>query len=382
MTTLEAARRLGPEIAARADEIENARRLPADLAQTFAQAGFMRMLVPKSYGGLELTPREIFETIEEVSRADASAGWCVMIGSTSGMEAAYLEPAIAREVFADPNVIIGGVFAPMGRAVREGDDFIVDGRWKWGSGTQNCQWIVGGSVIFEDGAMRTLPNGAPDHRMMIFPASDVEFFDTWHVSGLKGTGSLDFGVKAARVPVARSVSLIVDAPLEQGALYKFPAFGMLALGIAAVASGNASAALEDFAKLAAAKKPAGGGRTLAERGAVQAEYAKAAAAQGAARAYLLEAIAEASAAAEAGAALTTAMRAKLRLAATHLTRSAAEAVRTAYDLAGGDAVFLKGTLQRRFRDAHVATQHMMISPSTYELAGRILLGLPTDESTL
>jgi hypothetical protein len=32
-------------------------------------------------------------------------------------------------------------------------------------------------------------------------------------------------------------------------------------------------------------------------------------------------------------------------------------------------------LQRRFRDIHAATQHMLVSPATWELAGRSLLGL-------
>ncbi|MGE3251879.1 MAG: acyl-CoA dehydrogenase family protein [Hyphomonadaceae bacterium] len=381
MTILQEVERLAPEIAKRADEIEEARRLPADLAQSFAKAGLMRMLVPKSVGGHELSPREAVEAIEAVARIDASAAWCVMIAATTGLTGAYLPPDLAREVFADPMTITGGVFAPMGKAVREGDEYVVDGRWKWGSGTQNCRWIVGGSVIIENGAMRTLPNGSPDHRMMIFPASDVEFFDTWHVTGLKGTGSVEFAVKGARVPVARSVSLIVDQPVEQGPTYRFPAFGFLAIGIAAVAGGNAAAALEDLKSLARTKKPGGSSRSLAERGATQAAFAQAHAVLAAARAWFYATIDKAWGAAQSGA-ISKDIRGQLRLAATHLTRTAAESARMAYDLAGGDAVFLKSPLQRRFRDAHVATQHMMVSPNTYELTGRVLLDLETDESTL
>ena len=86
--------------------------------------------------------------------------------------------------------------------------------------------------------------------------------------------------------------------------------------------------------------------------------------------------------ARAGTPLSDQNRARLRLAATHLTRTAADTVRTAYDLAGGTAVYASHPLQRRLRDAHVATQHMMIAPPTYELTGRVLLGLPTDASAL
>jgi indole-3-acetate monooxygenase len=75
-------------------------------------------------------------------------------------------------------------------------------------------------------------------------------------------------------------------------------------------------------------------------------------------------------------------RAHLRLAATHATRTAADVTRSMYDLGGGSSVFLSSRLQRRFRDVHVVTQHMMIAQPTYELAGRVLLGLPTEASLL
>jgi alkylation response protein AidB-like acyl-CoA dehydrogenase len=188
--------------------------------------------------------------------------------------------------------------------------------------------------------------------------------------------------KEVRVPQGRSVSFLTDRPRDTGALYAFPPFGLLALGIAAVASGNARAALEDFKALATAKKPGGSSRSLAERATVQADFARAEAALEAARALAEARIAAAWAQASAGNALDANARAGLRLAATHLTRTAADVVRTAYDLAGGTSVYSHHPLQRRFRDAHVATQHMMVAPPTYELAGRVLLGLPTDETLI
>ncbi len=382
MTILEAVQSLAPSIAARAQEIEDARRLPIDLVETFARAGLFRMLVPKRLGGLELSPIDIVETIEAVARADASAGWCVMIAATSGMEAAYLSEPYASEIFADPMGVLGGVFAPMGRAVRDGDDYIVNGRWKWASGSQHCTWLAGGCVVIEDGAPILRANGQPDHRMMLFRASEAELIDTWHVMGLKGTGSVDMAARDVRVPVGRSVSLISDAPIEPGPLYRFPAFGMLAMGIAAVACGNALAALEELRAVASAKRPAGGGRALAERGVVQAEFARATASLLGARAFFIEAIERAWKTALGGAAIPIEARAEVRLAATSLVRTAAEAVRSVHDMAGGASVFLESSLQRRFRDAHVATQHMMVGPATLELTGRVLLGLETDASTL
>jgi alkylation response protein AidB-like acyl-CoA dehydrogenase len=53
-----------------------------------------------------------------------------------------------------------------------------------------------------------------------------------------------------------------------------------------------------------------------------------------------------------------------------------------YDLGGGTSVYETCPLQRRFRDAHVATQHLMVAPGTYELAGRALLGVEADFSQM
>lgn len=106
-----------PELAARAAEMEEVRRLPADLAAKLAATGAFRMVTPKAFGGLELSPREIVEVTEAAARANASAGWCVMIAATTALNAAYMAPDYAREVYADPLTITGGVFAPMGRPV-------------------------------------------------------------------------------------------------------------------------------------------------------------------------------------------------------------------------------------------------------------------------
>ncbi len=382
MSIVAAARALAPEIAARAADTEAQRRLPADLAGKIAAAGLFRMAVPRALGGAEASPAEIFAALEVLGAADAATGWCTMIAATTALCAAYLPEPHASAIFADPLAITGGVFAPLGKAVVDGDDYVVSGRWSWASGSANCTWLVGGALVFDNGALRTLANGSPDHRMMIFRRSDVELIDTWDAMGLRGTGSGDMAVTNVRVPRARSVSFLTDRPLAPGPLYAFPPFGLLALGIAAVAAGNARAALDDLRGLATTKKAAGSSRTLAERGTVQAAYAEADARLAAARCLVDQAIAAAWELASAGAPLPVEARAGLRRAATHMVRTAADVTRAMYDLAGGSAAYASHPLQRRFRDAHVATQHIMVAPATWELAGRVALGLPTDASAL
>jgi indole-3-acetate monooxygenase len=379
---LEAAVAQKPGIRARAAEIEQARRLPADLAATLARAGLFRLAIPREIGGLEVDPATLFRVIETIGEADASVGWCVMIGATSGVSAAYLPTAVAREIFGAPEMIAGGVFAPMGRAVEDGDCYVLNGKWQWASGSVNCAWLMGGAAIIADGEPRRLPNGALDSRMLLFPAASARLIDSWHVSGLCGTGSGEMQVTDLRVPKAHSVSLVTDKPTARGALYTFPVFGLLALGIAAVLLGNAQGAVEELVELAGGKKPQGSTRVLAERATAQATLAENIAKLSAARALYYEAVGKAWDKAKADGVIPLPERAGLRLAATHTARTSAAVAREMYELGGGSSVFLSCPLQRRFRDAYVGTQHMMIAPQTYELTGRFLMGLPTDASFL
>jgi alkylation response protein AidB-like acyl-CoA dehydrogenase len=372
---------LGPTLRARADEMERARRMPADLARQLADTGVYRMLRPADIGGLELPPAQVLQAIEALGTADASAGWCAMIGATSGIYSAYLPADLAREVYGvGDEMLTGGVFAPMGQAVDRGDHYEVNGHWRWASGSWNCQWLNGGCSIVEDGKVRLLPNGTPEVRAMIFPRADVELVDTWHTMGLAGTGSVDMKVTGARVPKSRTVSLMADKPRADGALFVFPVFGLLALGIAAVACGNARGALDEFREFAGGARTGGARRVLAERATVQQAFAQADAQWRSARAVLFDEVEQAWQSARTERRIPLESRARLRLAATHMTRTAAEVCRVAHDHSGGAAVFLDNRQQRRLRDAQTATAHMMIAPPTYELAGRVLLGLPTDDT--
>lgn len=184
------------------------------------------------------------------------------------------------------------------------------------------------------------------------------------------------------VPLGRGISLFSDRPRIEGALYAFPLFGLLALGICAVALGIARGAIEDLVDLAAGKRPVSGARTLAERATIQAEIARAEAQLRAARALVLEEAQRAWEPARASAQLSDEHRLGLRLAATHATHTAAEVTGAMYRSGGASSIYDSSPLQRRFRDVNVATQHMMVAPATWELEGRMLLGLPTDTSQL
>ena len=379
---VEEARSIAALAAERAADGERERRLSGDVVEAMIDAGFFRLCVPASVGGGEADPATLVAVCEELARGDAAAGWCIAVMATAGMPAAYLPEHAAKEIFGDPRSVVGGVFAPRGRALVEGDHYQVSGRWPFSSGVDHCTWVTGGCIVEENGSPRLLESGRPDVELALFRRDEVEVIDTWRVSGLRATGSHDIAVSELAVPRDHATSVITRQPLADGPLYAFPVFGLLALTIAGTALGIARAAIDDLLELAGAKTPTGGSRTLAERPVTQARIAQAEATLLSGRAFLYDAIAIAWEAAKSGGEVSIEHRAALRLAASHATAASAAAVDTAYDLGGGTSIYETSPLQKRFRDVHAATQHMLIGPSTWELTGRLMLGLPTDVAQL
>ena len=370
------------ELRERAAEIEKARQLPQDLADRFASAGFYRMAVPQALGGLEATPQQISGVIDALAQADGSAAWCVMIGSTTGLTAAYLDPAAAGRIYGeDANTITAGVFAPMGTADVSADTATVKGRWAWGSGSHNAQWVFGGARLFADDEPVVDDTGRPRTQMFAMPANDLTLHDNWDPSGLAGSGSSDFEADNVVVPLGNGAD-ITTPPTLTNPLYAFPVFGLLAVGIASVATGLARQAIDEIIEIGGGKVPQGSRKTLAHRPQAQSELAMGEAELRAAQAFLTDAVGDAWVAATADGVIGIEQRRDLRLAATHATTASARVVDRMYLLGGGSAVHRTCPLQRAFRDVHVATQHMMTAPATWELTGRMLFGVETDTTTL
>jgi alkylation response protein AidB-like acyl-CoA dehydrogenase len=382
MTTFAAAaEKMVDDLRTAAADIEAARRLPDEWSRRFAKAGFYRLCVPEVYGGFEAPPMDSMRVVETLARADGSAAWVVFIGATSGSVLAYLPAEAAAEVFFNEEVMLSGVFAPRGKADVADGGVRVNGRWQWGSGTLNADWVMGGCQVVRDGVAETMPNGTPRSRMMLVPQSEVEFFDTWDVSGLSGTGSTDFAMNDLFVPESRAIGLAGGKPLRSP-LYAFPQFGLLAMGIAAVTLGLARAAIDEVVSFANAKTPVGSSRTLANRPSTQADVSSAEAILRSVRGYYYETIEAAYEIAKGEGRMPVESRCDIRLATTHTVWECAKAVDLMYHVSGGTSVYRRSPLQRIFRDVHVATQHMMVAPPVRELTGRLFLGLETDTALL
>lgn len=375
--SLAAARALGPEIHSRADQIERDRQLPQSLVNALAVAGLFKLSVPRALGGGEAPLATILDVIEEISRADGSTGWCVMTAIQSGIVGAYLPPRGAEEILGDPRAFVAGVVYTAGRAQAVEGGYRVTGRWRYASGCLHATWLFGACVVYEGDTPRSRPDGKPETRWMYMPVAECEIIDTWHVTGLRGTGSHDFAVADVFVPEERSCpDSITGMPgfagprYHPGPLYEV-GLHVVSTAFPALSLGIARGALDAFVALVSG---AGGVKShLRDNPAIHAELGQAEAQLRAARAFLYETVRAAWESAVQTDHIPTEQRVLMRLAARHACITAAQVVEAIWYAAGALAIFESNPLERRFRDVHTAAQR--VPPTIYGDAGRLLLGL-------
>lgn len=369
-----AARALYPEIGERVLEIEAARRLPADLARKLTGTGLFHMGIPAVYGGGGRSLAEMLRAIEDISSVDGSVGWCAMIYCTMGLVAGLMPAEQAREVYGKDRMAIScGATAPSGRGEWVSGGMKVSGRWAWGSGAHNCEWIGGGTFVMQDGKPPLLATGEPKVHVVFFERKQVTLIDNWDPSGLIGSGSGDFEVKDVFVPQDRWIVLGDLHPAVDGALYRLPFFGALAMAHAAMSMGVAKCAIESFTGLARSKVPAWQKDPLAKSAIVQTALGRAEAQLNAIRANIYEIAEEVTDVVARGDAASLEHRRRMRLAAVYAVETAAAIVDVMYNLGGGSSVHRSSPLQRCLRDIHVGTQHGMISTLHYKTAATLKL---------
>jgi alkylation response protein AidB-like acyl-CoA dehydrogenase len=377
------ARELGPQLAAAAEEIERRRELPEAVVDALARRGLFRLLLPRSLGGAELPPAAYVPVIEEIARHDASAAWCIGQACGCSMTAAYLKPEVAREIFGGPRGIVA--WGPPGPAEARAapGGYRLTGTWSFASGSHHAGWLGAHVAVFaEDGAPRLRPDGSPVFRTLLFPKTSTVMTDTWHVVGLRGTGSDTYTVADLFVPEDHSVERSAEAkPREPGLLYLFSSSNVYSAGFAGVALGVARGVLDAFVELARDKIARGAKRTLRDNNMIQAQVAQSEARVGAARAFLLRSLDEIWREAAGAGRLSLDHNTTIRLASTWAIHQARDAVDTLYHAAGATAIFEENPFERRFRDIHTVVQQYQGRQAHFETVGQVLLGLGP-ESTM
>jgi indole-3-acetate monooxygenase len=379
---LEAARKLLPMIRSSADRIEADRELPRPLFEALADAGLFKLLIPHNVGGAEIDLPAYVQLLEELGKADASTGWVVNQCAVFATYAARIPHDVARSIWIDtPRSIVANTPVATARAVAVPGGYRVTGRQGFSSGCRHAAWLAARALILENGQPR-VEDGRPEERYLFVPVAEAELLDTWHVRGMRGTGTHDFAVRDVFVPAEHTV-LQAGAPLlENGPLYQFPRRLLFAAGDAAVSLGAARACLDTFFELAGVKTPRSMQAPLRDQPVVQATVGRSEAHLRSARAFLTESVREIWSEAAATGAMTLERRAVLRLATTHAIRLAVDVVDSVYNAAGVTAIFEGNPIQRHFQDIHVISQHTQARLAHYELIGKYALGLTVDQSRL
>jgi alkylation response protein AidB-like acyl-CoA dehydrogenase len=379
---LEAARKLGPLIRASAPDTEAQRELPRALFEAMADAGLFQLALPRAIGGTEMELPGYVEVIEEVGKGDASTGWVTNQLAIFATYAARMPHAAARAIWIDtPRSVVANTPLASAQAIVVPGGYRVTGRQGFSTGCRHASWLAAHATVVEQGRPR-LDEGQPELRYCFVPRAEAELLDTWHVRGMRGTGTHHFAVNDVFVPEEQTVRSVTAPLVETGPLYRIPRTLVFASGDAAVALGTARSCLAAFVELATTKTPRAMELLLRDQVMVQNEVGHAEAHLRSGRAFLFETVGEIWRALTTTGTITLEQRATLRLATTHGIRLAVQVVDMIYNMSGATAAYESSPIQRHFQDVHVISQHLQARLAHYELVGRHWLGLKVDETRL
>jgi alkylation response protein AidB-like acyl-CoA dehydrogenase len=366
-----------PRIRSRSDEIEQQRAIPAEIIQLLRDAGAFRMLMPRIWGGPELPTMEQLDIIEQVSAADASVGWCLMIGCDAGFYSGFIEDSVGRTLWPHLDVVQAGWAQPAGRAEIVSGGYRVTGQWRFLSGSTHADTIAAGCVLYRNGAP-DLREGRPQTRIVIAKRSEWQIEDVWFTTGLRGTASNDYTPRGTSLFVPFQHALDLTQPKRAGALWARP--DTFLRKMAAVPLGVARRVIDDVLAIMAEKVEFPSGRPYRELDRVRTAIGEAQMRWGAARSYVYSAIETQWRKLVLDEPLTNQERADVWLSRLHAFQECRTIVRSLYDVVGSSAVYTQQTsLDRSLRDMETMCQHFAGQMRELSVAGGLLLGNPRDD---
>jgi 3-hydroxy-9,10-secoandrosta-1,3,5(10)-triene-9,17-dione monooxygenase len=287
---------------------------------------------------------------------------------------------VQDEIFAVPDARVCGILSPTATAVPADGGIVVNGRWAFNSGVQQSGWNTNAVVLIG-------PDGTPQPVMTAIPVGDLEIFDDWYTSGLRGSGSVSTIATDVFVPQERVLAmgpvlheqyasvLNADSPI-----YRAPLLPTACSTVSGVAQGLARAAVEGFHERLPGRKIA----YTAYEEQRTAPLTHLQVADAAVRADEAEFHAQRAATlvdtkSRAGESWTVEERARVRLDMGAAVRRSREAVEVLNNASGGSSIYSHVPIQRIMRDVQALNLHGVMHPDTnLELYGRVLCGLEPD----
>ncbi len=367
---------VAPTIREYADRAEREAQMPAEVAEAFHQAGLFRILLPGNMGGGELTIPESLRVVEEVSRIDGSAGWNLAICSAGPLFGHFLARGAFDTIFGDPRAISVGSLNPMtSEAAKVDGGWQFSGRVNYTSGSAHATYLMATALVLHDGAPRIV-DGIPHLRAGMFPIQNAKILNTWSTAGMRGTGSNDCVFENVFVPDEFTFDWLNATPTWQHGPFESISLPLQMAGVlAAVVIGIARHARDAVNEIAQSKVPTATRALLRERSIAQTQFAQAEGLLQAARAYFYQNNDEIWRKGEAGESFSRMDHAHARLASVTAVKLALQAIDLVTDIAGMNAVKTSSPIEKCWRDAHTASQHVLLSTARFEIVGRVLFGL-------
>jgi len=375
-TILAGVRAVAAKCAARAQQIDQERRFPADLYDELEATGAFRLCGPKEFGGLELSLAEANELVYEGARGTGSMGWLMMVGVAQSVGGGLYPEETVKELYSgDHPPRTRGVIAPKGIAIPVEGGYRVSGQWPFASGGPNPDIVSGHCVVIEDGAPKLGPGGVPETLMAMMPAGEVRFLDNWFTIGMRGTDSCDVAASDIFVPHEKTFSLMTAQTCFDTPGARLPLRVALSFSHCALALGIARGAIEDIVELAKTKTASmNPQQKLCDDAVFRHELGRMSLQLEAARSFLDQFTAKAWQAGVDRRELAPEEVLTGRLMAGYITEQCTAIVDWAYTRAGSTSVYDGSSLQMRLRDIHVATQHASCHTDPYRTLAAALLG--------
>lgn len=363
------------QLAQRAQEAEELRRLPAATVAELKESGFIDLLKPARYGGQQADFRAIFDPVRRMAHGCASTAWTAAFYALHNWMLALFDEQAQAEAFATVPFLAPAPLAPTGRGVPVGDGVRLSGRWSWATGVMDGNWAIVGALCGSQEAIFPA--------LALLPADEIQILDVWHTDGMRATGSNDVVVEDAFVPEHRLVKVVdiyggtaPGALLHDAALYRWPMVPALGLVAAMPALGAAEHVAEVYAERLSERVIAYEGTKQKDKPAAVARLAEAQVRLRSLHGLLDGTVARIERILADGDRVRRAVRADARLAAAHIVRESRAVIGLLLEASGASAHFLTSPLQRAKRDVDVIGGHVVFDYDvSRELAGALAIGM-------
>jgi alkylation response protein AidB-like acyl-CoA dehydrogenase len=373
VTLVDRAYDLVPLLRENAEAADRDRRLPAETVSALRDAGLLKMTVPRRFGGHEADIRTVTTVTAALANGCASAAWVTMIMTGANYVAAHFPEQVREEVWGShpEAAFCASTSTTNGTARRVDGGLIVNGEWHYASGAYQADWAVLAGAALDD-----------DRVVSLVPLSELSIKDTWHVTGMRGTGSITLVADEVFVPDSRQVpfSRLTDDYVDEYAdepVYRTPTVSLLAILLTGPMIGLAETALAQVLATAQKKPMMLTAYTRqADAPSVQLAIADATALIDTARLHVFRSVDDLDRAARDGVRLDRTTRARVRMDVGYAAKRLRDAVDMLLTVSGAGSFAEANPLQRIWRDLEMASRHVQANTNlSRELYGRALLGI-------